>query len=208
MLNIGYRFVGNFISDIFCYFALVMELPEEQHILREIARGNIKAFEQLFFDYQPRLVYFLVGLTHDKEVSRDISQDLFLSIWKDREKLKDVRSFSSYLFQMARFTVYDYFDRLAVSEKYTNEFLLEASISQSEEEALFARELQSIISRTVEQMSPQRKLIYQMSREQGLSNDEIATRLNISKRTVENHLTAALAILRKVLYLFFLTCLR
>ena len=97
-----------------------MELPEEQHILREIARGNIKAFEQLFFDYQPRLVYFLVGLTHDKEISRDISQDLFLSIWKDREKLRDVRSFSSYLFQMARFTVYDYFDRLAVSEKYNN----------------------------------------------------------------------------------------
>ena len=184
-----------------------MELPEEQHILREIARGNIKAFEQLFFDYQPRLVYFLVGLTHDKEVSRDIAQDLFLTLWKDRVKLKDVRSFSSYLFQMARFTVYDYFDRLAVSEKYTNEFLLEASVSQSEEEALFARELQSIISRTVEQMSPQRKLIYQMSREQGLSNDEIATRLNISKRTVENHLTAALAILRKVLYLFFLVCI-
>lgn len=184
-----------------------MELPREEYILKEIAAGNVKAFEQLFFSYQPRLVYFLVGLTHDKEVSRDISQDLFLSLWKDREKLKDVRSFSSYLFQMARFTVYDYFDRLAVSEKYSNEFLLEASVSQSDEEALFARELQSIISHTVERMSPQRKLIYQMSREQGVSNDEIATRLNISKRTVENHMTAALAILRKILYLFFLVCL-
>lgn len=185
-----------------------MELPDEQNLLKEIARGNIKAFEQLFFDYQPKLVYFLVGLTHDKEVSRDIAQDLFLTLWKDRVKLKDVRSFSSYLFQMARFTVYDYFDRLAVSEKYTNEYLLEISLSQSIEEALFAHELQHIIDRVVGEMSPQRKLVYQMSREQGLSNDEIAVRLGISKRTVENHITAALSILRKVIFLILLVYLR
>ena len=91
-----------------------MELPEEQNKLKEIAAGNVEAFEHLFFQYQPRLVNFLIGLTHDKEVSRDMAQDLFLSLWKDREKLKNVRSFSSYLFQMARFTVYDYFNRLIV----------------------------------------------------------------------------------------------
>ena len=181
-----------------------MKLPEEQHVLRQIAAGNVEAFERLFFQYQPRLVHFLIGLTHDKEVSRDMAQDLFLSLWKDREKLKNVQSFSSYLFQMARFTVYDYFDRLIVSEKYTTEYLMEASSAESEEEALFVRELQSIINHTVEQMSPQQSRIYRMSREEGLSNDEIATRLNISKRTVENHLTAALSILRKVLYLLFL----
>ena len=90
------------------------------------------------------------------------------------------------------------------SEKYTNEYLQDACQAESEEEALFVRELQSIINRTVERMSPQRSKIYRMSREEGLSNDEIAKRLDISKRTVENHLTAALAILRKVLYLFFL----
>ena len=180
-----------------------MKLPEEQNDLKKIAAGNVAAFERLFFRYQPRLVNFLIGLTHDKEASRDMAQDLFCSLWKDREKLKNVRSFSSYLFQMARFTVYDYFDRLIVSEKYTNEYLQEASPAESEEEALFVRELQSIINRTVDQMSPQRSKSYRMSREEGLSNDEIAMRLDISKRTVENHLTAALAILRKVLYLFF-----
>ena len=184
-----------------------MELPEEQNKLKEIAAGNVEAFEHLFFQYQPRLVNFLIGLTHDKEVSRDMAQDLFLSLWKDREKLKNVRSFSSYLFQMARFTVYDYFDRLIVSEKYTNEYLQDACQAESEEETLFVRELQSIINRTVERMSPQRSktgIIQIDLPEEGLSNDEIAKRLDISKRTVENHLTAALAILRKVLYLFFL----
>lgn len=184
-----------------------MELPEEQCNLKQIANGNVDAFERLFFLYQPRLVNFLVGLTHDKEASRDMAQDLFLSLWQDRKKLKDVRQFSSYLFQMARFTVYDYFDRLTVSEKYINEYLQTTSHGDSEEEALFVRELQRIINRTVEQMSPQRSKIYRMSREEGLSNDEIAIRLGISKRTVENHLTAALAILRKVLYLLFVMSL-
>ncbi|WP_080905914.1 RNA polymerase sigma-70 factor [Parabacteroides sp. Marseille-P3160] len=179
-----------------------MKDPEEKNILQEIAAGNMKAFEVLFLEYHPRLVYFLVGLTHDSEISRDMAQDLFLSLWNNREKLKEIKSFSSYLFQMARYTVCDYFDRRVVSEKYTYEFLLEASLSKSEEEALFARELQAIVDRTVEHMSPQRARIYRMSREEGLSNSEIATRLGISKRTVENHLTSALSILRKMLYLF------
>ena len=173
-------------------------------VLTQIKEGNIKAFETLFRQYYTPLCLYAASITGETDVAEEIVEELFYVLWKDREKLKNVRSFSSYLFQMARFTVYDYFDRLIVSEKYTNEYLQDACQAESEEETLFVRELQSIINRTVERMSPQRSKIYRMSREEGLSNDEIAKRLDISKRTVENHLTAALAILRKVLYLFFL----
>lgn len=182
-----------------------MELSHEHKELRENASGDTDAFERLFFRYQPRLVYFLTGLTHDKEVSRDMAQDIFLALWRDREKLKEVKSFSSYLFQMARFTVYDYFDRLTISERYADELLENPVIAESEEESLFVRELQSVVNHAVAQMSPQRQRVYRMSREEGLSNDEIAVRLGLSKRTVENHLTASLAILRKVLYLMFVS---
>lgn len=180
----------------------------EVHILTEIAAGNIQAFEQLFFRYQPKLVCFLTALTHDSEVCRDMAQEIFLSIWKDREKLVQVESVSAYLYQMARYKVYDYFDHLAVTEQYAHEYLENASEAESEEEQLFARELQTMIQAAVQQMPPQRQLVYRMSREEGLSNDEIALRLHISKRTVENHLTAALAILRKVVYLWLLFTFR
>lgn len=176
----------------------------EKIILTQISQGNADAFEHLFFQYQPKVVAFLTKLTHDQEISRDIAQELFLAIWKDREKLVQVKSLSSYLYTMARYKVFDYFDHLIVIDEYVSDYLKQNSEMQSEEEILFAQELQNLIDDTVNKLSPQRQKVYRLSRVSGLSNEEIAVKLNISKRTVENHLTAALAVLRKVICLWLI----
>ena len=70
----------------------------ERHILMLISKGDVKAFEELFFLYQPKLVNFLEALTHDREISRDMAQEIFLDVWGERKKLRKVDSISAYLF--------------------------------------------------------------------------------------------------------------
>lgn len=177
-------------------------IMKEQTDMQAIASGDIRAFEQIFLQYQPKLIYFLKGFLQDEEMSRDMAQDIFLSLWENRARLAEVKSFSAYLFRIARYNVYNHFDRLLVQEKYTVEQILQINEPESIEDNLFLKELQAFIDHTVDLMPPQRQRIFRMSRQEGLSNDDIARQLDISKRTVENHLTAALADLRKVLFLF------
>lgn len=176
---------------------------EGKHI-EALSKGDSKAFELLFLYYQPKLIYFLNGFIKDEEVTRDMAQDIFFSVWTSREKLSQVNSFKAYLFRMGKNAICNYYDHSLVNDKFEIGQLSHPIVIESVEEVFFAKELQALIEITVSQMPPQRKLIYQMSRVDGLSNNEIAERLKINKRTVENHLTSALADIRKVVKMSYL----
>lgn len=178
-----------------------MENTTEQEYIKELCEGNKKAFEVLFLRYQPKLIFFLTGFIKDEEQSRDIAEDVFLDIWRNRERLGHVKSFKAYIFRMAKNSICNYYDHLIVTEKFVAQEMLRPSSVENTEEIIFANQLQAMIDVAVNEMPPQRKQIYLMSRVDGLNNVEIAEKLNISKRTVENHLTAALADLRKVVKL-------
>ena len=169
-------------------------------LLKELSEGSRTAFDWLFIRYQPKVVAFLKACTGDEEQARDIAQDIFFNIWKDRAKLSEVRSFEGYLFQMDRFSVYNYYDHLDVVKKYVEEGKTRSEVTDAgPEEKLKERQIRARIAETVRSMPQRRREIFVMSRWGGYSNDEIAERLNISKRTVENHLTAAQSVLRRTL---------
>jgi len=173
----------------------------EDKYVEALSKGDSKAFEVLFIHYHPKLVYFLFGFIKDSERARDMAQDIFMTIWSNKEKLKEVKSFNSYLFKIAKNNICNYFDHVVVNEKYIAGQLLQSVETENLEETVFANQLQSMIDIAISQMPSQRKKIFVMSRINGLSNAEIAEKLNINKRTVENHLTAALADLRKAINL-------
>ena len=135
---------------------------------------------------------------------KDITQDIFLKIWRNRTSIGAVDAFGPYLFRMARNAVYDRFDNRSVRENYARRasLLPEYELPDS---AIDSRDLLLLIRMVVEKMPEQRRRIFRMSREEGLSNDQIAEQLSISRRTVENQISRALAELRKLvkLILFF-----
>jgi len=166
--------------------------------LQKMANDDQRSFDALFMHYQPKLIHFIAGFIKTKEEARDMSQDIFFKIWTSRATFIHVSSFKSYLFQMARHAIYDYYDHSMVKKKYEIKQGEQSDYEDSIEANLYAKELELAIDLAIENMPTQRKIIYTMSRKDGLSNDEIAIRLNLNKRTVENQITLALATLRKI----------
>ncbi|MBR5069516.1 MAG: RNA polymerase sigma-70 factor [Bacteroidales bacterium] len=181
---------------------------EEIKCIKAFAQGNTRAFELLFLNYQPKLVAFIDGFIKDTEEARDMSQDIFMRLWERREACCEIRSFKAFLFKTAKFSIYNYYDHQLVNNKFVEQMLYAPEGTVSADESLFAKELQGLIDQTVKNMPEQRRRVFEMSREEGLSNEEIAQLLGISKRTVENHITTALAALRKItlLAIFLFGC--
>lgn len=177
-----------------------MDINLESKYLEELGKGDHKAFDMLYIQYSPRLKHFLTGFIKNRDEASDMTQDIFYKIWTNRETISKVDSFKAYLFRMARNMIYDYYEHSLIEENYQQKEQRRSTYDDLIEEELYARELSLLIDIAVEKMPPQRRNIFIMSRKDGLSNEEIAQRLNISKRTVENHMTQALAELRKIAY--------
>jgi RNA polymerase sigma-70 factor, ECF subfamily len=176
-------------------------ITTEENYVKTLSKGDQKAFEVLFLYYQPKLVYYLSGFLKNDELSRDMAQDIFLSVWNNKAKLSEIKSFKAYIFKMGKNAICNYYDHSLVNERFVAEQLTRPIDLEDTEEIIFSKQLQSLIDLTVSKMPSQRKLIYTLSRIEGLSNDTIAMKLNINKHTVENHLTAGLADLRKAMKL-------
>lgn len=179
-------------------FCELMNQQEEIKCIKAFSHGNERAFEVLFLNYQPKLIAFVDGFVKDYELSRDICQDVFLRLWENRERYNEIKSFKAFLFKTAKFYIFNHFDHLLVNEKYVD-YVLDAPIEPTSiEDSLFAKDLEDLINLAIQNMPEQRRKVFSLSRVEGLTNDEIAEKLGISKRTVENHITTALAMLRKI----------
>lgn len=161
---------------------------------------DIQQFEKLFRQYQPRLFAFCCKYVDDKEAARDLVQECFINLWENRDAVQI--SFEAYLFTSVRNRSLSYIRSQRVRADYQDsvrsqikeyEFHPEGSDPISE---LYIQEVVGLVTLCLNQLPDRTREIFMMSRYDGLKNKEIAEKLNISVRTVENQIYSALRVLK------------
>ena len=170
---------------------------EQPQLIEHIRQGDEKAFEQLFNMYSNQLFRFLWHLVRSQQAAEDLTQDIFLKIWKTRATWQPTGPVAAYLFRAAKNTALNYLrdnrpDRFEeVGEQHVGP---EAPADLVEE-----NETRAIIQRCIDRLPAGCRTVFIMSRYQNARYKEIAATLQISVKTVEHQMGRALRLLRKCL---------
>ena len=170
----------------------------EKTYLSALKNDDVKAFDQLFAEYGKRLYHFAYGYLKSKEEAEGVVQEVFLRIWRNRKQLNPDLSFKAYLFKIAYHHILEIFEKNNRQQAYRHE-LIDETIQFTDEtnERLNYQMLLEKVESLIEKLPPRQKEILLKRKKEGIPVKEIAKQLDISPKTVENHLTEALKNLKK-----------
>lgn len=175
-------------------------MDNEKNIVERFVNSDAEAFKLIFDFYIGKVNRFVQGYVKNKSDAADVTQTIFIKLWEKRSNVNIDKPFRAYLFSIAYTSVMDYFRKLethielGISEGLYNDTL---SADGKTDDLLLYRQAVSIYEKALDLLPEKRRAIFIMSRHEGLSNKEIAERLGISIKTVENQMTSALASLKK-----------
>jgi len=169
---------------------------EEKALLALITDGDQKAFARLVNMYWNKIYSHALAFLKSSICAQEITQDIFLHIWNKRDKLGNVENFNNYFFILGRNRI------ISAMRKKLKESFVEVPLNQVEEiynpdRQLETKQTWEFLVKGIEQLPPTRKIVFKMSRLEGLSYEKIASQLHISKNTVKDHIRLALTQLRQ-----------
>ncbi|NLR82469.1 RNA polymerase sigma factor [Chitinophaga eiseniae] len=170
----------------------------ESALLSRIAEGDERAFATFYHHYYQLIFPFILKHLPTREDAEEVVQQTFLRAWLHRDKLADMAFVKAWLFKVATREYMNHV-RNRLSGKLALVQLEERGEPADNNTVLDIKEINHLISRAMDTLSPQRRQVFYLSRREHLSIDEIAARMGISPKTVKNTLTAALVQVREYL---------
>lgn len=179
---------------------MVFPLDNEVALFGQIAEGNETAFRQVYYHYYRQLHGFLLHLVKSEPVAEEIVQETFARLWEHRQALADKGYSAPWLFRVAANLGYDHLKKSA-NESKLHSLLANApaALHNNVQEHMETRQGHDLLEQAINALPEQRQLIFRLSRQEGLSHQEIADRLQISPNTVKNQLVTALKAVRRFL---------
>lgn len=167
------------------------------NLIGDLKKGKPKAYSFLLHTYHHKLCVYAINLSKDKDLSEDIVQNVFVNVWKNRQKLKDDFVVKNYLYKSVFNQFIDQYRKsepvISLSSKHLE--TLDSIIENEDENSL--KKMIELVLQQIEKLPPKCKQTFLLSKKEGLSNQEISEYLNISIKSVEAHITKAFSVLRK-----------
>lgn len=180
-----------------------------ENLFRKVAfRDDEQAFKELFLEFYPALCVFAMRYITQEETAKDLVQDVFFKIWKDRKNLDISTSFRNFLITSVRNSCTDYLRKQELENRYREKSMLSDIHSSPEEpeEVYTLKELETAIGEALEKLPPNVREAFEMNRFKGMTYVAIADKMKVSPKTIESYISRALKVLRLALreYLPFL----
>lgn len=166
-------------------------------LLIKLRDGNRAAFAEIYNQYRSKIYVYACSLCKSPDIAEEITQEVFIRIWQKRDQINTELNFGAYLKKITLNHVLNHLKKVA-REKALQEELFKyiETIKNSTEDNLLEKELLKTYEEAISKLPSQKKLIYMMSRNEELTHDQIAEKLNISKNTVKNHMVEATKFIR------------
>ena len=169
----------------------------DKDLLLLIQKDDKVAFYNIYERYSKRLYGFVIRYIKLEADAEEIVQEVFVKIWESRNKIDVHSSFEYFLFTVAYNTTMSLLRKRSSEKKYLD-YLKAIQINNAPDliDEIHFNELNAKVNSLLNELTPRQKEIFQLSREEGLTHDEIAKKLDISVNTVKKHIVNTLAFLK------------
>ncbi len=163
-----------------------------------LASDDSSSFEQIFHAYKNRIVNYVLTIVKTEEAAKEVTQEIMIKLWLCREALDKINNLDGYIYTIARNKALNHLRKAAYDVKLLAELSRFAPQQHNNtDDRISLKDYEQLLKNAVNTLSGQRRQVYQLSRVEGLSHEQIAQRMHLSKKTVKNHLVAALKLIRQ-----------
>lgn len=178
-----------------------MSVENNEHsLIRSLVKGDALSFDQIFSKYNKKVYAFAIRNLKNKEDAESVVQEVFVNLWTNHEKLKEIENLDAWIFMIVFNTIRKHFRQLMRKKKHLEKFA--AYSLEDDNTTVTEAEYNDLLEKAekiIDRLPDRQRTIFILSKKEGLSNDEISAKLNITKKTVENYLTNAKSAVKKAL---------